>query len=159
MESQLSCFKSWKMMLWKCCTEKTKFCTQCASKFGKLSSGHKTGKGQITFQPQRKAMPRNVQTTTQLCSFHLKTRFFSKSFKLSFTSTWTENFQMFKLDLEKAEEPQIKLPTLVESWRKQENCRRISTSFIDYAKAFDCVSQQTEKFLKRWEYQITLPAS
>ena len=35
----------------------------------------------------------------------------SKSFKLGFNSTWTENFQMYKLDLEKAEEPEIKFPT------------------------------------------------
>ena len=41
-EFQLSYFKSWKMMLWKCCT-------QYASKFGKLSSGHRTGKGQFSF--------------------------------------------------------------------------------------------------------------
>ena len=39
-----------------------------ASKFGKLSSGHQTGKGQFSFQSQRKAMPKNVQTTTQLYS-------------------------------------------------------------------------------------------
>ena len=39
--------------------------TQYASKFGKLSSGHKTGKGQFSFQFQRRAMPKNVQTTTQ----------------------------------------------------------------------------------------------
>ena len=37
-----------------------------ASKFGKLSSGHRTGKGQISFQSQRKAMPKNAQSTTQL---------------------------------------------------------------------------------------------
>ena len=37
-----------------------------ASKFGKLNSGHRTGKGQFSFQSQRKAMPKNVQTTTQL---------------------------------------------------------------------------------------------
>ena len=36
------------------------------SKFGKLSSGHKTGKGQFPFQSQRKAMPKNAQTTAQL---------------------------------------------------------------------------------------------
>ena len=46
-------------------------CTQYASKFGKLSSGHRTGKGQFSFQSQRKAMPKNVQTTTQLQSSHL----------------------------------------------------------------------------------------
>ena len=51
------------MMLWKCYI-------QYASKFGKLSSGHKTGQGQFSFQCQRRAMPKNVQTTTQLHSSH-----------------------------------------------------------------------------------------
>ena len=41
-----------------------------ASKFGKLSSGHRTGKGQFSFQTQRKAMPKNAQTTTQLHPAH-----------------------------------------------------------------------------------------
>ena len=50
-------------MLWKCCT-------QYASKFGKLSGGHRTGKGEFSFQSQRKAMPKNAQTTAQLHSFH-----------------------------------------------------------------------------------------
>ena len=61
MEFQLSYFKSWKMMLWKCCTE-------YVSKFVKLSSGHSTGKGQFSFQPQRKAMPKKAQTTAQFIS-------------------------------------------------------------------------------------------
>ena len=47
-----------------------KLVTQYASKFGKLSSGHGTGKGQFSFQSQRKAIPKNVQTTTQLHSSH-----------------------------------------------------------------------------------------
>ena len=42
-----------------------------ASKFGKLSSGHRTGKGQFSFQPQRKAMQKNAQTATQLYSSHM----------------------------------------------------------------------------------------
>ena len=62
-EFQLSYFKSWKMMLWKCCT-------QYVSKFGKLSSGPRTGKGQRSFQSQRKVMPKNAQTTAQLHSSH-----------------------------------------------------------------------------------------
>ena len=45
-------------------------CTQYASKFGKFSSGHRTGKGQFSFQSQRKAMPKNAQTTAQLHSSH-----------------------------------------------------------------------------------------
>ena len=43
---------------------------QYASKFGKLCSGHRTGKGQISCQSQRKAMPKNAQTTAQLHSSH-----------------------------------------------------------------------------------------
>ena len=50
-----------KFLLLKCCT-------QYARKFGKLSSGHRTGKGQFSFQSQRRAMPKNVQTTAQLHS-------------------------------------------------------------------------------------------
>ena len=42
-----------------------KRCTLYASKFGKLSNGHRTGKGQFSFQSQRKAMPKNVHSTTQ----------------------------------------------------------------------------------------------
>ena len=46
---------------------------------------------------------------------------------------------MFKLVLEKAEEPEMKLPTFAGSWKKQEFQKNIYFSFIDYAKAFDCV--------------------
>ena len=51
------------------------------------------------------------------------------------------NFQMFKLDLEKAEEAEIKLPTSVGSLKNQESARKTSISALltDYAKAFDCV--------------------
>ena len=53
---------------------------------------------------------------------------------------WTVNFQMFKLDLEKAEEPEIKLPTSIGSSKKtREFLKNIYFCFIDYAKAFDCV--------------------
>ena len=44
-----------------------------ANKFGKLSSGHRTGKDQFSFQSQRKAMPKNVQTTSQLHSSYMIT--------------------------------------------------------------------------------------
>ena len=51
------------------------------------------------------------------------------------------NFHMFKLVLEKAEEPEIKLPTSIGSSQKQEFQKNIYFCFIDYAKAFDCVDQ------------------
>ena len=155
-----------------------KCCTQYASESGKLSSGHRTGKGQFSFEFQRKAMSKNVQTTTQLHSSHMlvsmgwqkaghdwatntqrtgrgqfsfqsqikampknaptTTQLHSshmlvkwclKFSKSGFSNMWTVNFQMFKLVLEKAEEPKIKSPTSAGSWKKQEfqkNC------FIDY---------------------------
>ena len=52
---------------------------------------------------------------------------------------WTVSFQMFKLVFEKAEEPEIKLPTSTGSLEKQEFQKNIYFCFIDYAKAFDCV--------------------
>ena len=74
---------------------------------------------------------------------------------------WTENFQMFKLDLEKAEEPEIKLPTSVGSEKKQENSRRTSISAsITMLMPFTVwITTNCRKFLKRWKYQTTLPAS
>ena len=57
------------------------------SKFGKLSSGHRTEEGQFSFQSQRKAQRKNVQTTVQLCSFHMLAKLCSKSFKSDFSST------------------------------------------------------------------------
>ena len=48
-----------------------------------------------------------------------------------------ENFQVYKLDLEKVEEPEIKMPTLIEKTREFQ--KNIYFCFINYAKAFDCV--------------------
>ena len=65
---------------------------------------------EFSLQPQRKEIPKNVQTTAQMHSSHTLAKLCSKFSKLGFNSTWTENFQ-FKLDLEKAEEPEIKFPS------------------------------------------------
>ena len=68
--------------------------------------------------------------------------------------------QMFKLGLEKAEEPVIRSLTSTGSSKKQEFQKNIYFCFIDYAKAFDCVDHTNcGKFWKRWNYQTTWPAS
>ena len=73
---------------------------------------------------------------------------------------WTKDFQMFKLDLENAEEPEIQLPTSVGSTKKQESSRKTSTSaYWLHQSLWLCGSQQTGKFFKRWEYQTTWPVS
>ena len=58
-------------------------------------------------------MAKNVQTTTQLHSFYMLARSCTKFSELSFNSMYAKNFHMYKLDLEKAEEPEIKFPTSV----------------------------------------------
>ena len=117
-------------MLWKCYI-------QHASKFGKLHGGHKTGKSQFSLQSQRKAMPKNVQTTTQLYSSHTVAKKYSKFSKPGINRT--VNFQMFKVNLEKAEEPEIKLPTSVVSSKKQERSRKHLLLLYWLCQTFDSV--------------------
>ena len=69
------------------------------------------------------------------------------------------NFQIFKLDLEKAEEPEIKLPTSVGYQKSKRVPKNIYFCFIDYAKDFVWVTTNCGKFFKRWEYQTTWPTS
>ena len=75
--------------------------------------------------------------------------------------TKPRNFQMYKLDLEKAEEPEIKLATSIGSSIKQESSRKTSTSAsLPTLKLLTVwITKKCGKFLKRWEYQTTLPAS
>ena len=73
------------------------------------------------------------------------------------------DFQMFKLVLEKTEEPEIKLPTSTGSSKKQEISKKkkkktIYFCFIGYAKAFVWITVYCGKFWKRWEYQTIWPA-
>ena len=119
-----------------------------------------SGKGQFSFQSQRKAMSKNDQTTAQFHSSHTLVKWCLKFSKPGFSNMWTMNFQMFKLVLEKAEEPEIKLPTFAGSWKKQESSRKTCFCFIDYARAFDVwITINCGKLWKRWEYQTTWPAS
>ena len=124
-------------MLWKCCT-------QHASKFGKLISGHRTGEGHFSFQSQRRAMTNNVKTTVQLQLCHMLAKQCWKFSKWGFNSSWTKKLQVFKLDLEKEEEPEIKLPTSAGSSNKQEKTRKTHASALLIApNLWQCRSQHT----------------
>ena len=137
---QLRYLKYKKMMVLKCCA-------QDVSKFGKPSSGHRTRKSQFSSQFQRRAALKDAQTPGQLHSPAMLVRLCSKSFK-GFSSTWIEKFQIYKLGLEKAEEPENKPPTFVGSEKAREFWKSIYFSFIDYTKAFDWVDHN-----KMWEIQ------
>ena len=88
-------FQTLEMML-------SRYCTQYAINLWKLS-GHWTGESQFSFQSQRRAIPKNIQTTEQLLSFHILARWYTKSLKLGFSNMWIKNVQIYKLNLEKAE--------------------------------------------------------
>ena len=81
--------------------------------------------------------------------------------QLGFRGTWTGNFHIFKLDLEKAEEPEIKLPTSAGSSKKQESSRKTSISgLLTMPKPLIVwITINYGKFWKRWEYQTTWSAS
>ena len=132
MEFQLGCFKSWKIMLWKCCT-------QYASKFGKLSSGHRTGKGQFSFQSQGNTMPENAETTAQL-------HFISPASKVMLKIPQTRLQQYMNCELpdvqagfRKGRGTRDQIASIRWIIEKARECQKnISFCFIDYAKAFDC---------------------
>ena len=97
------------------------------------------------------------------CSNYLTIAFISNTSKVmlkilqaGFHST-SVNFQMFKPDLEKAEEPEIKLPTFAGSSKKQESSRKTSTSaLLTILKTLTVwITTNCGKFFKRWEYQTT----
>ena len=141
-----------------------KCCTQYDSKFGKLSSGHRTGKGQFSFQPQRKAVPKNVQAT-QL-HYHTITL-------ISHTSRVMLKILQARLQQYVNRE----LPDVPAGFRKgrgtrdqianihqiieKESSRKTSTSAsLTTLKPLTVwLKTNCEKFFKRWEYETTLPAS
>ena len=145
------------MLLLKCCT-------QYDSKFGKLSSGHRTGKGQFSFQSQRKAVPKNVQAT-QL-HYHTITL-------ISHTSKVMLKILQARLQ----QYVNSELPDVPAGFRKgrgtrdqianihqiieKESSRKTSTSAsLTTLKPLTVwLKTNCEKFFKRWEYQTTLPAS
>ena len=132
-------------------------CTHYISKSRKCCSGCMIGRVLIP----KKSNVKEYYITLQLFSFHMLARWCSKSFKLGFSSIWIEKFQMYKMDLEKAEELEIKLPTSIGSWRKQRSSRKRFTSALstNLKPSLLWIITNYGKFLRRWEYQTTLPVS
>ena len=131
MEVQLSYFKSWKMILRKCCTE-------YASQFTKLSSGHRTGKGQFSFQSWRKAMPKNARTTAQLHSPHTLVMF--KILQARLQQYVNREFPDVQAGLRKGRGTRDQIANICWIMEKaREFQKNIYFCLTDYAKAFGCV--------------------
>ena len=87
-------------------------------KFGKFNSGHRTGKGQFSCQSERKANAKEGSNYHTIALISHTSEVMHKILQARLQQYMTENFQIFKLDLEKAEEPEIKLPTSIGSLKK-----------------------------------------
>ena len=132
MEFQLSDFKSWKMMLWKCCT-------QYASKCGKLSSGHRTGKGQFSFQSQRG----NGKECSNYCTIALISH--ASKVMLKILQARLQQYMNCELPGVQAgfrkgrgtRDQVASICWIIEKAREFQ--KTIYFCFIDYAKASDCV--------------------
>ena len=131
MKFQLSYFKSKKIMLWKCCT-------QYVSKFGKLSSSHRTGKGPFSFQSLRKAVPKNAQTTTQLHSSHTLAVMF-KILQARLQQYVNREFPDVQAGFRKGRGTRDQVANIRWIIEKAREFQKNYSCFVDYARAFDCV--------------------
>ena len=133
--------------------------TQYASKFGKLSSGHRIGKGQFSFQTQRKASQRVLKL------LHNCTHLHASKVMLKILQARLQQYVNCKLpDVQavfRKEEPEIKLPTSIVSSKKQKSSRKTSISaLLTMPKPLTVwITINCGKFFKRWKYQTILPAS
>ena len=114
--------------------------TQYDSKFGKLSSGHRTGNGLFSFQSQRKAVPKNAQTTAQLHSSH--TLVILKILQARLQQYMNCEIPDVQAGFRKGRGTRDQLPTSSGSSNRQEFQNNIYFCFIDYAKAFDYVDHK-----------------
>ena len=145
-------FQILKMMLWKCCT-------QCASKFGKLSSGHRTGKGQFysnSKERQCQKMLKLQHNFTHLTGLQNNAQN-SPSRASNYVNRELPDVQA---GFRKGRGTKDQTANICWSNKKaKEHQKNIYFCFTDYAKAFDCVDHNCRKFFKRQEYRTTLPAS
>ena len=140
-------------MLCKCCTQYT-------SKFGKLSIGHRPGKGQFSFQSQRKAMPKNAQTTVALISHASEVMLKILEARLQqYMNCELSHVQAGFRKRQRNQRSNCQHP--IGSSKKQESSRKASTSaLLTMPKPLTVwIRINCGKSWKRWEYQTTWPAS
>ena len=153
MEFQLSYFKSWKMMLWKCCT-------QYVSKFGKLNSGHRTGKGQFFIPVPKKG---NAKECSNYCTAELishTSKIMLKIIQARLQQYVNHEVPDVQAGFRKGRGTRDQIANIC--WiieKAREFQESICFCFINYAKAFVWITINCGKFWKRWAYQTTWSAS
>ena len=132
MEFQLSYFKSWKMMLWKCCT-------QYASKYGKLSSGHRTGKGQFSSQ-SKKGNAKECSNYRTIALISHPNKVMLKIDQARLQQYMNHELPDVQVWFRKGRGTRDQLANICQIIEKaREFQKNIYFCFTDYVKAFDCV--------------------
>ena len=153
MEFQSSCFKSWKMMLWKCCT-------QYASKFEKLRVAIGLEKVSIHFNPRERQCQRIFKLPPNpLISHASKAMLKILQARLQQYVNWELPDVQTGFRKGRGTRDQIANMRWITKIAREFQ-KNIYFCFIDHAKVFDCgITINCGKFFKRWEYQTTWPAS
>ena len=121
-------------------TSHRKCCTRYVCKFGQLSGGHRAGKGPFSFQSQRRAMPKNVQTTVQMRSFHMLLRVCSNTLQARCQQYVNQEPPDAQAGFWRGGGTRDQIANT--GWiieRAREFQKSIYFFLIDCAKAFDCV--------------------
>ena len=126
------------------------------TKFGKLSSGHRTGKGQFSFQYQRKAMPKNAQTTELSHTNKVMLKILQAKLQQYMNHELPDVQAGFRKDRNQRSNCQH---PLFHRKSKRESEKHLLLLYWLCQSRWLCGSQWTGKFWKRWEYQTTWPAS
>ena len=136
MEFQLSYFKSSKMMLWKCGT-------QYASTFGKLSSGHRTGKGQFSFQFQRKGNAKECSNYRTIALISHTSKVILKILQARLQQYVNRELPDDQAGIRKDRGTRDQIANIHRIMEKaREFQKNIYFCFTDYAKAVDCVDHK-----------------
>ena len=150
MEFQLSCFKSWKMMLWKCCT-------QYASKFGKLGSGHRT----VFIPIPKKGNATDCSTYRTIALISHASKVMLKILQARLQQYVNHDLPDVQVEFRKGRGTRDQIANI--RWimeKAREFQKSIYFCLIDYAKALTVwITINWGKFWKRWEYQTIWPAS
>ena len=153
MEFQWSYFKSWKMMLWKCCT-------QYASKFGKLSSGHRTWKDSF-LSNTKKDNAKECSNYHTIALISHASKIMLKIVQARLQQCVNHELPDVQAGIRKGRGTGDQIASICWIMEKaREFQKNIYFCFLDCAKALIVwITINCGKFWKRWEYQTTLPAS
>ena len=141
------------MRLWKCYT-------QYASKFGKLSSGHRTGKGQFSFQSQKKGNAEECSNCHTIALISHASKVMLKILQARLQQYVNHELPDVQAGFRKGRGTRDQIANIRWIMEKgREFQKNMYFCFIDYTKAFVWITINCGKFFKRWEYQTTWPAS